>query len=303
MNSNNQTQLVSKPNTPPTKVSNPQCDPSSKRAVFVDLACFYKHWRSIPSNSISDCILIIPNIYTEWILRPTKYIQNHQIADNLLHLFSDDVFIKLLQWKYHQGLLFCMLNSIQTVLGWNLKAETMSQSSIAPFWHHLSDALCELGYDPLILDCAFYTDFKSHFGAPSKQIVSELENLEAMSCDAIAEILFESNPTLNVIRSCLDVASILHDQDEKSHKETLKAPVSVCVASTSVDVDALLDNIFDMYTVSRSANADDHEPEPMVVNVSTKVDKNGNDHLSCDVSDEGDDQWWFAEDYATNYDG
>merc|ERR1712062_306428 len=120
---------------------------------------FHKSWRSLPSDILFDAIIILPNVYTQWICNPS---QCKQFDKSMSAIFDDDVFIKFLQWKQQQLLLFCMLNEFKTVLTWNL---SNCNTNVAPFWCYFSNRLRTISdpktyktskYNPLHLDSTYY---------------------------------------------------------------------------------------------------------------------------------------------------
>eukprot|EP00483_Globobulimina_turgida_P011938 UN11960 len=191
--------LLIKTETKKTDVQDLECN--NPRTVFLDLSSFYKCWRSIPSGILFDAIILLPNIYTEWILTPSKY---NNIPQNICKILSDDVFLNLLQWKHQQCLLFCMLNLQKTILSWNLL--TNNSNNVAPFWNHFSNKLSELNdplkyrtsnYKPLILNYKYYENkllYQSEYGVTFNEIVSELQSMKIKSPRVISEILYQANP-------------------------------------------------------------------------------------------------------------
>ena len=127
------------------------------RTVFIDLNGFYECWRLIPSDTLFDAILILPKINSQWILNPDKHLNEYS------EIFWDDVFAKLLQWKYEQGLVFCNNHIITN--NEEQKKQESHDFNIDPFWKYLSNKLIELedpgtfktsNYNPLILNHQFY---------------------------------------------------------------------------------------------------------------------------------------------------
>jgi len=187
-------------------------DCSMKRVVFADLVALYRCWRSIPSDVLFDAVLIFPNTYTEWIIDPSVHID---IPEQIECILRDQVFANLLQWKYEQGLLFCMLNTIQTVLAWKLPD---TNSEVAPFWRHLSVKLSELSdpltfktsnYNGIILDADYYTssEYKPKYNVQPAAIIDELLTMKTQCVDILREILYQCNPSLSVIETYAEHAA------------------------------------------------------------------------------------------------
>jgi len=197
-----------------------------RRTVFVSLRGFYECWRLIPPHILFDAILILP-LYREWIISPLKY--KHEFND----ILSDSKFVTLLQWKDKQGLIFFMLNAInaKVIVEYKIKNQNNTDKNlIAPFWYYLSDKLQSLydpdtcdSYRPLLLNerwwkyaysnkgnktCSLYY---SHYNVSSEDVLNELWFL-TMKFKTISEILYQSNPSLNVVITYNDLnnKSLLH---------------------------------------------------------------------------------------------
>jgi len=199
-----------------TSVSKLDC--SSKRVVFLDLNGFYECWRILPSDVLFDAMLILPNVYTEWILRPMGFLHIPAQIDAVL---SDQVFLKMLQWKHEQGLVFCMLNTAQTMSSWKLPSNEDDKHRIAPFWRYLSRQLCQLQdpltfktstYNPLIFDAAYYTSpqFASCFHVQPAALLAALQTMQmpskALTMKILRELLHQSNPSLFVVESYEEIS-------------------------------------------------------------------------------------------------
>lgn len=214
-----------------------------RRTVFVSLKGFYECWRLIPPHVLFDAILILP-LYREWIISPLKY--KHEFND----ILNDSKFVTLLQWKDKQGLIFFMLNAINSkvILEHRIKNQNNMDNNIAPFWYYLSDKLQSLydpdtcdSYRPLLLNerwwkyaysnkgdktcCLYY----SRYNVSTEEILNELWFL-TMKFKTISEILFQSNPSLNVVISCDDLnnKSLLHS------KSAYSSPLNNNLSSSSI---------------------------------------------------------------------
>ena len=196
------------------------------RTVFIDLDSFHQKWRSIPSNMLLDTIIILPNVYIEWILNPSK---NDKIPKNVSDILSDIVFLNLLQWKHQQCSLFCMLNSKKTIKSWNISSAQLPKN-IAPFWYYFSSILSELSepltyntsnYNPLIFDTKYYRNkalYRSKYGVTSNEIIAQLQSTDehVNSCKVISEILYQSNPSLNIIMTEMECDSKVDESQNHS---------------------------------------------------------------------------------------
>ena len=224
---------------PPIQTDMNNLDCSLKRTVFLDLFEFYKCWRLISSDVLFDAIIIVPNCYIQWILNPHKFI--HEIPTKMENILFDDVFNKLLQWKYQQNLLFCMLNNDN-----NNNNNNNNNNDIAPFWYELNDILSELddpltyktsNYSSIIFDDKYYISnkYKSKYNIKPVDIISELQSMDKhqKNINVICEILYQSNPSLNVI---INSSSTL-DSGNRSNttKSILSADVLDELSSECVD--------------------------------------------------------------------
>ena len=195
--------------TPEIQITDSLSKISHSRTVFVDLNGFYQCWRLIPSDLLFDAILILPKINSQWILNPDKYLNEYS------EILWDDVFVKLLQWKYEQGLVFCNDNIIVNKVMVNNKNKDKNQDDdldIDPFWKYLSNKLIDLedpvtfktsNYNPLILTKEFYESqlFHSKYEVTDKEIFSALKDLNKTHrlSEIIQELLFQCNPSLKVV--------------------------------------------------------------------------------------------------------
>jgi len=78
---------------------------------------------------------------------------------------------------------------------------------VAPFWTVLSRALESLfdpvrgcTYEPLLTSPSQFAESASPFGATREEIAQELSSL-TMRFKSISEVLFQSNPTLDIVTS------------------------------------------------------------------------------------------------------
>eukprot|EP00484_Ammonia_sp_Unknown_P023903 CAMPEP_0197038084 /NCGR_PEP_ID=MMETSP1384-20130603/15113_1 /TAXON_ID=29189 /ORGANISM="Ammonia sp." /LENGTH=419 /DNA_ID=CAMNT_0042468477 /DNA_START=26 /DNA_END=1285 /DNA_ORIENTATION=- len=193
----------------PENASTASCSPC-KRSVFLNIQSFHDSWRLLSSDILCDSLLILPHFHSQWIIHGAS--QCDDIPANVKKMLTDPVFSKLLQWKYEQGLVFCMLNSAQTVSSWNLPPNKTGSGCITSFWHHLNDKLCELAdpstfktstHNALIFDFTYYTSpqFRSKYNVKASDIVYELCTQQEQRDNVIREILYQSNPSLNLLLS------------------------------------------------------------------------------------------------------
>ena len=297
------------------------------RLVYLSLTSFYDSWRSLPSDILFDAIIILPNVYTCWISNPS---QQSDLPQAIRKIFADDIFLKLLQWKQQQSLLFCMLNTFKTVLTWNLSS---CNTNVAPFWCYLSNALRQISdpktyktsnYNALYLNFDYYTctNFQSKFNVSPKEIISALETMENVSIATIKEILFQSNASsLTFVTDKSEINSLLSDHALLSNDpskimnevfgggggchspkvkitDSLKAPpapktyIGLTNSPVTPQEMAILDGIMDKMSFSDHDGDEEEtkEQEAKVQHVSKK------DSLCAE-----EDGWWFDESYA-NYD-
>eukprot|EP01083_Nonionella_stella_P210232 761288_1 len=279
----------------PIKTDLKDLECNKPRAVFLDLFSLHKCWRSIPSNILFDSLIILPNIYIEWILTPSQY--NNNIPQHISVILSDIVFLKLLQWKHQQSLLFCMLNTKKTITKWNLPKH--KYPNIAPFWQHLNHKLCEINdpltykttsYNPLIFNLKFYTNellYESKYDVDPSDLISELATCTIRSYNIIAEIFYQSNPYLNIITSYSDIKNtILSQKSDENLQNSLEqldnnelnispiSPITPSIDNDEPDLDSLLDDIIDTLSIE----SDDEEN-------------------NYEMSFETNKDWWFAEAY------
>lgn len=191
-----------------------------QRLVFLSLASFHDSWRQLPSDYLHDSIIILPKVYSEWITiaDPSK---RRNVPKQTQKLLADKVFFKMLQWKQEQSLLFCMNNTVKTVISWKL----IPNALIAPFWCYLSKCLSQLpnpstyktsNHNPLILDCAWYKDetvYHSKYDVPAKSITSALQTNVEQNVRVIKEILHQSNPSLTCITSVHEINAIISNNN------------------------------------------------------------------------------------------
>eukprot|EP01084_Bolivina_argentea_P242210 406398_1 len=173
-----------------------------RRVVFVSLYGLFQTYLKCPPHILYSALLVLP-IKKEWIGTTQSIPHSNPLTS--LSLFNSgeetERFVHLLQWKYAQGLLLCMLDDYP-------ESET---SLIQPFWRHLSDTLgtlydtvTGLKYNALRLDDHWWeTHFstqkhRTKYGTTTPQILNELYFL-TMNYKSMQEIIFQSNPSLNPI--------------------------------------------------------------------------------------------------------
>jgi len=252
------------------------------------------------------------------------------IDKSISAIFDDNVFLKLLQWKQQQLLLFCMLNEFKTVLTWNLSS---CNTNVAPFWCYFSNSLRSISdpktyktsnYNPLYLDFSYYlsSSFKSKYNTTAKEIICALETMENMNINTIKEILYQSNGSLTFITKYSEIEALLSDHamlknDANSPKvqsylnevfdiysdcskvSTLKKPIKNKKLQTTDspitphDI-CILDDIMDkMDKMTFDSGNDETESKEQ----SKTHTYNGGHHQKDSLCAE-EDGWWFTESYA-----
>jgi len=187
--------------------ANCRVQPSSqdlcRRVVFVSLMGLHQSWRDCPSMILYSSIFLLP-LKREWIYLNLKDV-NKIVSDedHELHYFArllaDKDFVQLLRWKDQQGLAFWMKDEVSDIDG--------DSVDVAPFWKHLSTALEAMfdpvsgcNYAPLLTSASSFAESASPFGATREEIAQELSDL-TMRFKSISEVLFQSNPTLDIVTS------------------------------------------------------------------------------------------------------
>jgi len=125
-------------------------------------------------------------------------------------MLHDDEFVKLLQWKLSQNLLFCMCDYEDDI------AFMTGQTLVAPVWDEISQRLQEL-YDPILQQkynaLNLDVDYWSRSRAPN--VVMALFGLKH-KFKGLIQLLSESNRSLNVVTH-FQMESQRHEQVDDSH--------------------------------------------------------------------------------------
>mmetsp|Transcript_9953 Transcript_9953/g.15134 ORF Transcript_9953/g.15134 Transcript_9953/m.15134 type:complete len:357 (-) Transcript_9953:28-1098(-) len=183
-----------------------------KRTVFVSLTGLHESWRDCPTVILYSSIFIFP-LKKEWIYRSkTKQeVQQHRFST----LLQDAEFVRLLRWKDAQGLLFCMedISITQVMQTCDHGDPDHDDVLIHPFWRYLSRKLSTMydpatghTYSPLRMDMRWWdsqyaaaaNNNASQFNATVAEIQRELLCLD-MKLKSISELLYQSNPTMNIV--------------------------------------------------------------------------------------------------------
>ena len=210
---NEQKYLTPKPKAPkPVALS----IKNGTKSVFIGMRKFYQNWRSIKSETLFESIVILPNVYVEWILNPERYKLEY-----FQEIFDDDVFIKTLQWKHHQKLLICnIMDKNQTLKTKKIGTDSMksepelANNSILAFWTNLSSKLIDLKLNPLIFTDKYYHSklYKTKFEVKGQDIIdSFIDNSSNIKPVIIKEVLYQSNPRLNIVTDFGNVTSPSYD--------------------------------------------------------------------------------------------
>eukprot|EP01083_Nonionella_stella_P097139 273056_1 len=196
-----------------------------RRLVFVSLIGLYQSWRNVPSDALYTSLLLLP-LKRAWVFNPTKHIDELQSHFTFpMYSLSDApiiAFIEFLKRKDAQGLALWMLDDIYE----------LNRGSIHPFWCFVSHFLSNLKdtvtgnkYNRLTVDREFWhstSQFVSKYGANACEIWDELSCLK-MKFNAIQEILFQSNHTLNPIKTYKPTVSFFEiacfEDDESEHEK------------------------------------------------------------------------------------
>eukprot|EP01084_Bolivina_argentea_P103495 185371_1 len=176
-----------------------------RRHVFVSLIGLFNTYKLCPCSVLYTAIFILP-IKKDWLYNIHHYVANENTYPldmyAKLTIFQSDIetqaFLKLLQWKDKQGLLFCMLDEYM-----DTNSNNKSNSLIHPFWTYLSNELIHIcaTYKPLNLNDQWWQHghhkhkYMSRYNTKMTSIMSELYFL-CMNYNSMKEIIYQSNPKL-----------------------------------------------------------------------------------------------------------
>eukprot|EP01083_Nonionella_stella_P069731 186095_1 len=164
-----------------------------RRLVFVSLIGAYQTWKQCPSVSLYTALFLVP-LKRDWLYNPTRY--GEELNSNFIHPLrsvSDtkgrQEFMQLLRWKDNQKLVFWMEDEYPE----------SPQSLTHPFWHHLSNSLCNLydpitqtKYKPLHLEHTFWLNNDTKYEIETLSVLYELCFL-TKKFKAIQVILLQSH--------------------------------------------------------------------------------------------------------------